>query len=73
MKWILFVLCYAGTIAASAFVKSLDLNGVLTAALVVPMVLLTVVSLAYAQPGPAGAKSRAEAGGIVSRPAEATE
>ena len=50
MQWIFVVICFFGTIAAAIFLKSLNTNGGLTAAIVIPLVFLTIYSLARLQP-----------------------
>lgn len=50
MQWIFVVVCFFGTVAASVFVKSLDLHGGLKAAIIVPLVFLAIYSLARIKP-----------------------
>jgi hypothetical protein len=50
MQWIFVVICFFGTIAASVLVKSQDLNGGLTAAIIIPLVFLAIYSLARIKP-----------------------
>ena len=51
MQYIFMVLCLFGAVAAMAFIKSLDLSGGLTAALVGPVILIVIYSLARIQSG----------------------
>jgi hypothetical protein len=73
MKYLFLGVCFFGTIAASVFVKTLDLHGGLTAAIIIPLVLLTVYSLANVQPGSSKAESPSEEGSTISRLAEVSE
>lgn len=51
MQYIFMVLCLFGAVAAMVFIKSLDLSGGLTIALVVPVIFLVIYSLARIQTG----------------------
>ncbi|MCX5823750.1 MAG: hypothetical protein NTY86_09660 [Deltaproteobacteria bacterium] len=50
MQFIFAGICLFGTIAGMIFIKSLDLSGWLTAAILIPLVLLVVYSMARIQP-----------------------
>lgn len=50
MQWIFVVICFSGTIAAAIFLKSLNTSGELTAAIVIPLVFLTIYSMARIKP-----------------------
>jgi hypothetical protein len=50
MQWIFVVICFSGTIASAIYLKSLDLNGGVTAAIIIPLVFLTIYSLARMKP-----------------------
>jgi hypothetical protein len=50
MQWIFVGICFFGTIVAAIFVKSLDLNSGLTAAIIIPLVFLVIYSLARIGP-----------------------
>jgi energy-converting hydrogenase Eha subunit C len=49
MQLIFAGICFIGFIAILVFVKYLDLNGLLTAAIIIPLLLLMVYSLARIQ------------------------
>ena len=49
MQYIMMVLCLFGAVAAMVFIKSLDLSGGLTIALVGPVVFLVIYCLARIQ------------------------
>jgi hypothetical protein len=55
MQLIFAGICFFGTVAGMIFIKSLDLGAGLTIAIIVPMVLLVVYSLARIQPKKPGA------------------
>ena len=50
MQWIFVGICFSGTVASAIYLKSLDLNGGLTAAIIIPLVFLTIYSLARMKP-----------------------
>ena len=50
MQYIFAGICLFGTLAGMIFIKSLDLGGWLTAAILIPLVLLVVYSLARIHP-----------------------
>lgn len=50
MQSIFVGICFFGTVAAAIFLKSQDLSGGLTAAVIIPLVFLTIYSLARIQP-----------------------
>jgi uncharacterized membrane protein (UPF0136 family) len=64
MQWIFVGICFFGTIAVSAYLKYLELNGGLTAAVVVALVLLTVYSLARIRPTKSEAEKVRNAGHV---------
>lgn len=59
MDIIIAVLCVFGAAAGIVFVSSLGLNAWLTAAVIVPLVLLAVYSMARIQPGTEETKKEA--------------
>jgi len=73
MKYLFLGVCFFGTIATAVFVKSLNLHGVLTAAIISPLVLLTIYSLANVQPQSSGVESEAEEGSNLLHVVEASE
>jgi len=73
MKYLFLGVCYFGTIATAVFAKFLNLHGALTAAIIIPMVLLTIYSLAIVQPKSSGAESEAEEGSNIMHAVEASE
>jgi len=50
MQWIFVGICFIGTVATAIFLKSQDLNGGLTAAIIIPLVFLVIYSLARIKP-----------------------
>lgn len=46
MQWIFVAICFCGTIAAAVFLKSMNLHGGITAAVILSLVLLTIYSMA---------------------------
>ena len=50
MQWIFVGICFSGTVASAIYLKSLDMNGGLTAAIIIPLVFLTIYSLARMKP-----------------------
>lgn len=50
MQFIFAGICIVGAIAGMIFVKSLDLNGGLTIAIIIPLVFLVIYSLARIKP-----------------------
>jgi len=50
MQWIFVVICFFGVVAGMMFVKSQDLGAGLTIAIIVPLVLLVIYSMARIRP-----------------------
>lgn len=46
MQWIFVVICFFGTVATAAYLKSVSMNGGLTAVIVLLLVFLTIYSMA---------------------------
>jgi hypothetical protein len=50
MQWIYVIICFICTVAAAAYLKSIDLHGGITAAIVLLLVFLTIYTMARIKP-----------------------